>query len=301
MSQRYKPVPVTQDNFQELIRLLTSGRAAFGDFKFIHKGAIYWGVDNLENLQLFVDTNTGKHVGFAWYDDPLEADYAVMEDAPELHEAAVKWLLTKAKDNPENAGTTERFSITCYESDTYKMAYLLHHGFEKDENHYFLHSIRDLDTLPQPELPDGFSIRPVNGTQELNERAHLHRDVFSTPTRPSRMTPEKYIRFMQLPGYNGNLLVDMVSVAANGDFASFTIVWMDELNKIAYVEPVGTKEEYRRKGLARATIFTALQYAKEQGCTRADVISTSAEARQTYKNLGFVPLQKEFFFKRSLF
>ncbi|MFC6227686.1 GNAT family N-acetyltransferase [Paenibacillus allorhizosphaerae] len=41
-------------------------------------------------------------------------------------------------------------------------------------------------------------------------------------------------------------------VDPNNQVAAFANVWHDKPNHIAVIEPFGTKESYRRKGLAKA-------------------------------------------------
>lgn len=300
MSEKTHYQPEKETTVDSVVGFVQRGRQKFGDFKFIHTGAIYWGVDDPKNLKLFSPAGSAEPVAFAWYDDPLAADYGVMEDDSALHETVIDWLETQARTNPENEHVQDPFSITCFEDDTFKAQVLEQRGFTKDADDYFCHYLRSLSSIPDPVVTEGFSVRAVNGISEVEQRVALHREVFSTPTVPSRMTVEKYARYMALPGYNNDLLIDMVSVAPNGDFASFTIVWIDAVNKVAYVEPVGTKAEYRRKGLAKATIYSALHYAKDHGCERAIVLSHSEEAHRTYEQIGFSLARKEYFFKKQL-
>lgn len=295
----YQSLPVNEGNLHSLIDFLQKGRKLIGDFKFIHTGAIYWGVSNLDNLQLFIDSVSHETVGFAWYDDPLSADYATIRDDEELHTIIINWLIQKANSNPENRNGNETFGINCFEDDTFKMKILQSNGFVKDESDFFLHQVIELRDIPDIEIPEEFVIRTVQGIAELHSRAELHRQVFSTPEEPSQMSDEKYSRIMNLPGYNTDLFIDMV--AHYGDeFTCFAGIWIDKENNVAYVEPVGTKEQYRKKGLARTTIYSALQRASSLGCTRAIVLSYGEESKHFYENLGFIPKKKEFNFKKKI-
>jgi GNAT superfamily N-acetyltransferase len=113
------------------------------------------------------------------------------------------------------------------------------------------------------------------------------------------MTDEKYSRIMNLRGYNTDLFIDMVAVK-EGEFTCFAGIWIDKENNVAYVEPVGTEEQYRKKGLARATIYSALERASSLGSTRAIVLSYGEESKQMYEKLGFRPQKKEFIIKKHI-
>jgi ribosomal protein S18 acetylase RimI-like enzyme len=50
--------------------------------------------------------------------------------------------------------------------------------------------------------------------------------------------------------------------APGGTTAASTIMWLDEANKTAEFEPVGTHPDYRRQGLARALMLHGMHRAR---------------------------------------
>ena len=58
----------------------------------------------------------------------------------------------------------------------------------------------------------------------------------------------------------------------DGDYVAHCWVWYHS-GETAYIEPVATVSEYRRKGLGRAVVYEALKRAENQGAKRAIVIS----------------------------
>lgn len=67
----------------------------------------------------------------------------------------------------------------------------------------------------------------------------------------------------------------------DGDYVAHCGVWYDG-GETAYIEPVATVPEHRRKGLGKAVVYEALRRAKKQGAKRAIVISD----QRFYQNIG---------------
>ena len=78
-----------------------------------------------------------------------------------------------------------------------------------------------------------------------------------------------------------------MAVAPNGGFASFCTLWFDDVTRSAYVEPVGTAPEHRRRGLGKAVICEGLRRIERLGATMAFVGSYEEPAHTLYASLGF--------------
>lgn len=93
-------------------------------------------------------------------------------------------------------------------------------------------------------------------------------------------TIAKFRKMLSAPQNNFHLNV----VAKDGDkWVAFCACWYDKSTDYAYVEPVCTICEYRRKGIGQAVVLESLKRCKELGAKKAYVISTD----EFYKNLGF--------------
>jgi len=86
-----------------------------------------------------------------------------------------------------------------------------------------------------------------------------------------------YLAYQVHPGHAG--LVDGV------------IMWLDEANKSAEFEPVGTHPDYRRRRLARAMLLRGMHRARAAGATHMTVACLGApghpQARELYYSVGF--------------
>ena len=143
---------------------------------------------------------------------------------------------------------------------------------------------RDLAEVEEPVLPDGFGFRTAGEAgAEAAVRAHV--DAWA----PSTYTAEGYQGVRETAAYRGDLHI--LVEAPDGTMACSTIMWLDEANKTAEFEPVGTHPDYRRRGLARAMLLHGMQLARAAGATHMTVACLGApghpQARGLYYSVGF--------------
>ena len=176
-----------------------------------------------------------------------------------------------------------------YQDDTAQIAALECEGYSRTGGESLI-LLRPLDgPLPRPTLPDGFSVRAVAGEHEAAARAATHRDAFES----TRITTEAYLRLMRTSGYDRAL--DVVGVAQDGTFAAFALGWLDEVNRVGELEPVGTCTAFRRRGLAQAAVIEGLARMQAMGAREAIVgpIDPGEDAAlRLYESVGFRVCQR---------
>lgn len=89
------------------------------------------------------------------------------------------------------------------------------------------------------------------------------------------------------PGFENSLKVLVVS--PRGDYAAHCGIWHLPGSEYAYIEPVFTLPEYRRKGLGRAAVWEAARRCGGRGAKYALVVSD----QPFYYGIGFYPIQNE--------
>jgi GNAT superfamily N-acetyltransferase len=149
---------------------------------------------------------------------------------------------------------------------------------------------RDLTEVERPAPPDGFRFRNAGQAgPEAAVRAHI--DAWA----PSTYTAEGYEGVRHTAAYRSDLHV--LVEAPDGTMAASTIMWLDEVNKTAQFEPVGTHPGYRRLGLGTAMLRHGMQLAREAGATRMTVACLGAPghpaARGLYYGVGFRPFTRD--------
>jgi ribosomal protein S18 acetylase RimI-like enzyme len=175
-----------------------------------------------------------------------------------------------------------------FEDDMEVQAALLRNGFNADEDasltrrSSFLHfNARDLSGAPAlPELPQGYRYRTVE-PDDLAERVAIHRDVWA----PSRVTESSFSIVQASWPYRASL--DCVVEAPDGRFAAYCLIWPDDENGVGELEPVGVREEFRRRGLGAAVCTFALRRWHEEGGRQAIVYCENDAACGLYEAIGF--------------
>jgi ribosomal protein S18 acetylase RimI-like enzyme len=237
-----------------------------------HVGDIAWGLRQHEGREVewtFRVWRDGAErlVGWSW----LKGDRGLLEyDVHPEH----RHLLADVLDEPDAT------KAIAFEDDEQVRSVLAGHGFTNP-----VHSIhfnhRDVADAPTPPpLPDGFRYRTVE-PEDLAERVAIHRDVWD----PSRVTESSYRNVMAEWPYRGSL--DCVVEAPDGRFAAYVLVWPDDENGVGLFEPVGTREEFRRRGLGAAVCTFGLQRLHEEGMRRAVVGCAADPACALYESIGF--------------
>jgi mycothiol synthase len=134
---------------------------------------------------------------------------------------------------------------------------------------------------PQPQIPDGFAIRPFMGNSEVDDYVHLHRTAFGT----DKMTKAWRIRTLAHPAYHPD--VDLVVVSPEEKLVGFCICWI--WNDIGQIEPLGVHPDYQGQGLGRALELSAIQTLRDQGVrfVHLDHVSLNEKAIALSLKTGF--------------
>jgi ribosomal protein S18 acetylase RimI-like enzyme len=140
---------------------------------------------------------------------------------------------------------------------------------------------RDLSEPPErAPLPDGFRCRTVQ-PDDLAERVAIHRDVWA----PSRVTETSFATVQASWPYRASL--DCVVEAPDRRFVAYCLIWPDDENRVGELEPVGVREEFRRRGLGAAVCTFALGRLYEEGGREAIVYCVTDAACGLYESIGF--------------
>ena len=145
-------------------------------------------------------------------------------------------------------------------------------------------NVRDLDDVEQPVLPVGFRFRTADEAgPEAVVQAHV--DAWDSKV----YSIESYAGVRQTWPYRGDLHV--LLEAPDGTMVASAIMWLDEANKTAEFEPVGTHPDYRRQGLGRALLLHGMGLTREAEANRMTVACLGApehpNARGLYYSVGF--------------
>jgi GNAT superfamily N-acetyltransferase len=208
--------------------------------------------------------------------------YQVHPDHRELVDMVIDWY--------DGATVGIERTVMPQAADEFALKRWAAHGYETDpaslgDTGYWTQlNGRDLVDVEGPALPDGFQFRTAD---EAGPQAAVqaHVDAWA----PSSYTAEGYDGVRRIPTYRGDLHV--LVEAPGGTMAASTVMWLDEANKTAEFEPVGTHPDYRRLGLGRAMLLHGMQLSREAGANHMTVACLGAPghpaARGLYYSVGF--------------
>lgn len=241
-----------------------------------HVGDIAWGLRQHEGrekewkIRLWVED--GRVVAWSWLKE--EGPHQLEHDVHSEHLHLLDEIL---------ADPAARVAFAL-EDDLESRAALTRHGFTQPGSpmHYL---VRDLAEPPEmPPLPAGFRCRTVTA-DDIPERVLIHREIWSRPDRPSRVTESSFAQVRAEWPYRESL--DCVVEAPDGRFAAYCLCWPDDENQVGEFEPVGVREEFRRRGLGGAVCHFALRRLHEEGGRQAIVYCATKSACALYASLGF--------------
>lgn len=269
---------------------------------YSHPGDVLWllygdpGYDPRTEVRLWEDSMGGL-IGFAWLEEP---DGVVMQVRPDLRgqgpveEAMLGWAAERLADsgrNPDGELWTRAIS-----EDAKLDALLVLMGFGRDPDHA-LKMHQGLDTAtPEPDLPEGWTVRPVDGEREVEERVELHHAVWPA----SRMTPEAYRNLRKAAGYMPSL--DLVAAGPGSVLGAYCLCWHDPASRTGLFEPLGTSPAHRRLGLGRGVMIEGLRRLRALGSETALVtaFSENRSAAGLYESVGFRTVGREHLYGKKL-
>lgn len=221
----------------------------------------------------------GEVLAWAWVRLPGHLDLAVDPGYPHLADEIMAWFPTVV--------TADDLSADAMSREPHLIDAFLRAGFARTEDPgRLIRYEHDLVHLPEPVVPDGFTVRHLRGAADIERRVEVHRGAF----HPSRVTPDSYANVMAAWPYRPDL--DWVVEAPDGRFAASCLIWWDERNRVGELEPVGTHPDFRRMGLATAACLGALRAVRDLGAATAVVLSHIGPGHEAprglYPSLGFV-------------
>jgi ribosomal protein S18 acetylase RimI-like enzyme len=244
-----------------------------------HVGDITWGLFQHEGREdewtIRIWKDADRTVAWSWLKgDRGLLEYDVRRDRLELLD--------------EILGDPHVHTTVAFEDDDEVRETLLRNGFTADDDAKLtrhssaLHfNARDLLDAPDPpELPEGFRYRTVE-KEDFTERVAIHQDVWA----PSRVTESSFANVQAAWPYRVSL--DCVVEAPDGRFAAYCLLWPDDENRVGELEPVGVRDEFRRRGLGAAVCTFALRRWHEEGGRQAIVYCENDAACGLYESIGF--------------
>ncbi|MCE3200145.1 GNAT family N-acetyltransferase [Paenibacillus sonchi] len=130
-------------------------------------------------------------------------------------------------------------------------------------------------------IPEGFSLQCGEEVSD-QAKAQGHIMAFNYPgTAHAEKMLQLYGGIRQAPGYCPEL--DLSLVNGQGEVVAFCNAFVDEVNRIGILEPVGTHADYRLRGLGQTVIYEALNRLRSLGMVKV----YTGPMQPFYQRIGF--------------
>ena len=267
--ENYRSCERFNGQYPEIYRFLLEAEG-LGYNEHFHWGRFAWmqahsmlEEDKLTSIVLFRE-ESGKLVGMLTYDTFYD-DRVYL-----LHTSSDEELLRRMVDRVLQ---TEGETIKVNSKDLALMGVLKESGFVRTRKDGSVLELALTGTL-EYGLPEGYAISPENFEMDNWQYQLVIHKGFDNPG-----IPEKW----EEAAFNRGPHKDIKTfVLAEDGYCAHCGVWYTE-GETAYVEPVVTVPEHRKKGLARAVVYEACKRAGKSGAKRATVLSE----QEFYYRIGF--------------
>jgi mycothiol synthase len=101
-------------------------------------------------------------------------------DAGAVECAIFAWAGDRFRERDAERGHPLPYAVEFRDDDQDRQGLIAAHGFVRDAHASHVCLQRRLDALPPPAVPDGFMIRPLDGTAETAAYAEVHRAAFGS-------------------------------------------------------------------------------------------------------------------------
>ncbi len=211
----------------------------------------------------------GEIVGLATYELRLGEAFFAVHPAyehlkPEMLTHAEEWLTGTDDEDHRTLRVFVNDFDTAFERVVVDRGYELAPRWHRPMSQFSIPS-----PFPPIEVPDGYRLQSLADENDL-QKVHrvLHRG-FNHEGEPPLDGIAGRIKMQSGPHFRKDLTI--VGVAPNGDYVSYGGLWLDEVNRFGYVEPVCTDPDHRRRGLGRATVLEGIRRCGAEGATVAYV------------------------------
>lgn len=258
-------------------------------------------LDVARDIRLWEDAE-GKLIGFAQLSIPEPGEvidgalwFRVHPNARggDLEAAAIAWGEVRMREVSTIPGAPVKLRSSARAEDGDRISLLTSSGFKPDR--YFFRMARSLsEPIPEPKLPQGFTLIQFPGEQDAEAWVEMFNQSFIDHWNHHDLTLDKFKYDLAKPDYRNDL--DLIAVAGDGTFVAFCYceISVDECDRTGrnqgWIACLGTRRGFRKIGLGRAMLLAGLHRLKAAGVETA-ILGVDAEnisgALRLYESVGF--------------
>ncbi len=246
----------------------------------------------------------GSLMAFAFVDDFNNLCFALDEKyrSEALEIELVGWGEKCIRQRKFETGELATLDAICDARNQSRLKFLEKHGFQQ-VNERTLHYERSLLTpIPQVALPDGFYLRSVQGEDQAESLAGLHRAAFGT----EHMTLEYRLAMMRAPNYDPDL--DIFIETSSGEPLAFCICSIAKEenerdgSKNGYTDPIGVDPRFQGQGFGTAILLAGLQalYKRGMECAKLGTSNENIPMQRLAESVGFRVVSEKIWFSKAV-
>lgn len=210
-----------------------------------------------------------------------------------LEAEMLAWAEDRLRQMGQQRGAIMQLRASSRDCQTDRLRFLTEHGFMVDREFYQMSRLLS-QPMPPAQLPDGFTVRPVQGEAEAHAWVEMFNQAFIDHWNHHPYTVEQFLHALTSQDYRPDL--DLVAIAPDGTLAAFCsncICQADNQRsgrQEGWVGVLGTRRGFRRLGLGRAMLLTALQKLRAAGMDIALLgvdRQNPSGALHLYQSVGF--------------
>jgi mycothiol synthase len=225
-------------------------------------------------------------------EDPLDRAYGELDVHPDWREPVFVDEVVAASIDAvcELVDRPVEHRLNAFLSQDWKQAALERAGYTA-ERYFFRMSAPITGAIPEPQIAEGFSIRPIAGEAEVDGWVAAFNGAFAGHYDPPTYTADEKRNLMAGANYMPQadlVLVDddnrIVGVGRN------TREILDDETDKGWINSVAILPDFRGKGLGRALLLSSMAALKQAGFSRAHLHADSGNesgALQLYESTGF--------------
>lgn len=249
-----------------------------------------------ENVFVALDENKktlGLILIYPFFDHDIEPEHphnlylhlhieAETEQKEAIKEMLLEKALQRAAEIKSEAGQTKtRVYAAFLKNQQDGIDFYLKRGFTHDEGMHILERNKTADLSPMDEV-QGVSIQPWRMETEAEQQQFIetHKKIFPRHA----YSVESLQELMSLPAWNNFTAFDDDEIAGN-----IMVHIKPEDGSIGIIEDLFVPQKWRRRGIARNLLTTALTYFQDLGVHRVqlELWSANKNAFQLYRSFGF--------------
>jgi mycothiol synthase len=265
-------------------------------------------VDQQRDIGLWEDTN-GKLMAIAGLMIPSEGQVLSgflwfrihpTASADILQKQITDWGEQRMRQVRQERDTDVKLLAGASVEQTERIALLEECGFRIER--YFLTMVRSLaEPISEPQFPEGFTLRSIQGEQDAQAWVEMFNQTFIDHWNFLPETVEAFKHKLNNPEFRPDL--SLIVIAPDGTFAAFCDCYIPNQGDQGWINPLGTKRGFRKKGLARAMLQAIMQRLQAEGMETA-MLYVDAEnlsgALRLYESVGFTKVNTQIAYLKEI-